>query len=51
MKSRNKKYIVNAAEFDELLRKLQGTHPKAKDGTRSRKAKSVPKPKPPVSQV
>ena len=49
MKPRNKKYIVNAAGFDELLRKLRGTRGKAKDDTQPSKAESVPKPKPPLS--
>ena len=51
MNARNKKYIVNAADFDKLLLELRGTRAKAKDGTQPRKAKSVPKSKPSVSEV
>jgi hypothetical protein len=39
MKSRNKKYIVNAAGFDELLRKLTSGRSNVKHNTQPRKAK------------
>jgi hypothetical protein len=45
MKSRNKKYIVNAAGFDELLQKLQGTRSKEKQ-PQPRKPKSASRSKP-----
>jgi hypothetical protein len=41
MNAQNKKYIVNGADFDELLRKLTLARANAKDSTQPRKAKSV----------